>query len=580
MRNTHDPERRRSKLARRSTSLALTAGVIVAVLLLNVLFSTLAGSGLWFIDLTTYARTKTVTNADGERVKVPEYYELYTLTDGAIELLDTSFADVIAERAQKGEDEVKVELIFCEDPDNLMSTTASRYVYLTALSLQKQFPDIISVRCIDVYKNPSAVQKYKTNSFATVYPSNIIVSSGSEYRRLSLNTFFTFSDSSSTEPWAYNGEKTFCSAILSVIKAEAPVACLITNHGESGYSNAFLSLLDDAGYEVITDFDLLHDDIPEDCRLLVCVAPTSDFAGYLEVSAGSAEQSEIAKLDAFLDDENSLMVFFNADTPVLPNFEEYLEKWGMVISRETDSAGDATNYLIKDPIGALTSDGQTFVADYVTTGLGASVTSDMQAQSYPAKVIFRNATALEFSSAYKTMYVVDDSDGNALENPYTYGSYSTDGVYRQVFDVFTTPAGCVAWAGNRALNDTDDGSVYKLMTIAKETVTSAGDRNGYTTVSHDSYVVAIASTDFLADELLSTNAYGNTDMLAGLLRTLGVDPMSALVDQYIKPFVETDVESDLISAATKKNTTIVLCLLPAVVMFGSGIYVMTKRKHS
>ena len=177
MRKQQDTERERSRLARRSTSIALTAGVVVAVLLFNVLFSALAGSGLWFIDLTTYERTKTVTNANGERVKVPEYYEMYTLTQGCIDLLDNAFAEVITERQQKGEDGVKVELIFCEDPDNLMAASSSRYVYLTALSLQKQFPDIISVKNIDVYKNPSAVQKYKTNSFATVYPTNIIVSS-------------------------------------------------------------------------------------------------------------------------------------------------------------------------------------------------------------------------------------------------------------------------------------------------------------------------------------------------------------------------------------------------------------------
>ncbi len=580
MRNTHDPERRRSKLARRSTSLALTAGVIVAVLLLNVLFSTLAGSGLWFIDLTTYARTKTVTNADGERVKVPEYYELYTLTEGAIELLDTSFADVIAERAQKGEDEVKVELIFCDDPDNLMSTTASRYVYLTALSLQKQFPNIISVRCIDVYKNPSAVQKYKTNSFATVYPSNIIVSSGSEYRRLSLNTFFTFSDSTSTEPWAYNGEKTFCSAILAVIKAEAPVACLITNHGESGYSDAFLSLLDDAGYEVVTDFDLLHDDIPEDCRLLVCVAPTSDFAGYLEVSAGSAERSEIAKLDAFLDDENSLMVFFNADTPVLPNFEEYLEKWGIAICRETDAAGDSINHLLKDTESGLTADGLTIVADYVTTGLAATVLSDLQALAYPSKMVFRNATALRYSDFYKETYVVEDESSGITES-FTYASYGQDGTWRSAYDLFLASSTTQSYVGDTLLPKSDAvGSAQKLMIMSNETATEPGDRNGYTTVKHYSYVLACASSDFLCDELLLSNSYGNTDMLSSVLRSLGADSMAARIDQYLKPFHDTTVTSDYVTASQKTGYTAFLMIAPAVLLFGTGIVVIVRRKYA
>lgn len=561
---------RGGKMARASVSLALTVVVLAAVLLFNLLFSSFASRGLWFVDLTGYTR-KTQQGT--------EVYENYTLTDDIVVLLDNTFADLNAVRQNKGEEPVAVEIIFCDDPDNLMANYYQRMIYIAALELQKEFPDTITVKNIDIYKNPSAVQRYKSNSYTSIYASTVIVSSGTEYRRLTPKSFF-FEDSTTGELWASKVEVNLAASIRAVTKAAAPKCVLLTGHGESGYTDAFISLLNDVGYEVIPSFDLATQDLPEDCRLVVCCAPTSDFAGYNEVVSGAATSSEIAKLDAFLDDENSMMVFFDADTPVLPNLEEYLEKWGMVIRRETDLSGESTNYLIKDPIGALSADEQTFVADYVTTGLGASVTSDMQSQSYPAKIIFRNATALEFSPAYKTAYVVDDADGNPLENPYTYGTYAADGVYRQVFDVFTSPDGCIAYAGQTAMNEADDGSVYKLMTIAKESVTSAGDRNGYTTVSHDSYVVAVASTDFLADELLSTNAYGNTDMLSGLLRTLGVDPMSALVDQYIKPFVDSDVKADLISTATKKNTTIVLCLIPAILFFGTGTYVMTKRKHS
>ena len=581
MKNIHDPERSRSRLARRSTSLALTAGVIAAVLLLNVLFSTLAGANLWFVDLTTYQRYTYATDAaTGERVKVPVDYEMYTLSQGCIDLLDSSFAEVIAERQQKGEEDVAVELIFCEDPDNLMSNTASRYVYITALSLQKQFPDLISVRCIDVYKNPSAVQKYKTNSFATVYSSNIIVSSGTEYRRLSLNSFFTFSDTTSSDPWAYNGEKTFCAAILAVIKAEAPVACLITNHGESGYSDAFLSLLDDAGYEVIPDFDLLNDEIPEDCRLMVCVAPVTDFAGYLEVSSGEAAISEIAKLDAFLDDENSLMVFFNADTPILPNFEEYLEKWGIAICREIDEAGDSINHLLKDTEAGLTADGKTIVADYVTTGLAASVLSDLQSLTYPSKMVFRDATALRFSDYYRPTYVVAD-ETTGVEEPFTYATYGVDGTYRSAYDLFLAQDTTLSYVGDELLpkNESVDGA-QKLMIMSSEAETEPGDRNGYTTVNHYSYVLACASTDFLCDELLMSNSYGNTDMISSVLRALGSDSMAARIEQYLKPFHVTTVEEGYVTQPQKTGFTTVLILIPAILFFGVGTVVIVRRKYA
>lgn len=578
--NKNDPERTRSRIARRSTSLLLTAAVVAAVLLLNVLFSALAGANLWFVDLTTYRRTTTKTSASGERVKAYEEYEMYTLTQGAIDILDTAFAEVIAERQQKGDEQLKVELIFCDDPDNLMSATASRYVYMTAQCLQEQFPDIISVKTIDIYKNPSAVQKYKTNSFATIYSSNVIVSSGSEYRRLSLNSFFTFSDSTSTEPWAYSGEKIFCANIMAVIKAEAPVACLISNHGESGYSDTFISLLEDAGYDVIQDFDLLHDEIPEDCRLMVCVAPTHDFAGYLEVSSGEAQISEIAKLDAFLDDESSLMVFFDADTPILPNFEEYLDKWGISICREVDAAGDSFNHLVKDTEAGLTADGKTVVADYVKTGLASAMLADMQSIAYPSKVVFRNATALKYSSLYRPSYIVPD-EATGTTDEYTYATYGIDGVYRSAFDIFLAPGTALSYVNGEALpkNESVDGA-QKLMIMSSESTTEPGDRNGYTTVSHNSYVLACASTEFLADELLMSNSYGNTDMLSSVLRSLGSDTMAARIDQYLKPFLNNTVTADYVSQSQKTGFTAFLMIFPAIVCFGAGVVVIVKRKYA
>ena len=560
---------RPGRLSRSSLHLAVTALCVVAVLLLNLAFSALSSSGLWFIDLTTYVR---------ESQYGTEVYEHYTLTPGLISLLDDTFADLNASRQNKGEEPVAVDIVFCDDPDNLMAAKYQRMIYLAALQMQKAFPDTVTVSHIDIYKNPSAVQRYKTNSYTTVYPSTVIVSSGTEFRRLSVNSFF-HTDSTTGEVWAARVEVAFASAIRAVTKAAAPKCVLLGNHGESGYTDALLSLLHDAGYEVIPDFDLEKQDVPTDCRLMICVAPTEDFKGYREIQAGQSTVSEIAKLDAFLDDENALMVFFNAETPVLPTFEEYLEKWGVRVLRHVDEAGDATGYLVKDSATSLSDDGQTLVADYVTQGLGASFTSDMQSQGYPAKVIFRNATAIGLSPLYHTSLVDADED-EGFSEPFSFGAYSLDGTYRSVFDVFRSPESSVAYAGDRPMTDEETGEAYSLMTVAQESVTAPGDRNGYTTVSHDSYVIACASTDFLCDELLATNAYGNADMLAGVLRTLGTDPMSALIEQYLLPLGSESVEGVTVASATKKNVTLALCLIPAAVLFGLGIYVTTKRRHS
>ena len=568
------------RLGRRSLFTVITVLIIAGVLALNVLFSALAAENLWFLDLTTYERVTTRTDANGQKVKITTNYEMYTLTQGVIDLLDSSLATLNAERAARGEEAVRVEIIFCDDPDNLMANSSQRYVLLTALALQKQFPDTIDVRWIDVYKNPSAVQKYKSNSFTTVYSTNVIIASGTEFRRVSLNSFFTFDTDGSSTPWAYNGEKQFASSILAVTKAESPVCCLLTNHGESGYSDAFISLLEDAGYTVVPDFDLEHDEIPENCRLMVSAAPVRDLVGYREIQAGTATVSEIARLSDFLDNESSLLVFFDADTPELPNFEEYLQRWGVSISRVHDEAGEATNYLIKDSSASLTADHQTIVADYVSGGLGKSMTADLQSLAYPSKVVFRNATALTFPSYYKTSYVAADEEAGTPA--YTYGTYGYNGVYRQVYDVFLAGTDAQAYAGDALQTKPREDDRYKLMTIAVESDTEPGDINGYTTVSHNSYVLACASTDFICEELLTSNAYGNTDMLSSVLRALGNDNMAARIEQYLKPFAKTTVDTTVVtvSDAVKARTTTLLALIPAVLLFGAGIYVMTKRRYS
>lgn len=562
-------------LTRRSIFTVVTALIIVAVLLLNVLFTVFASRGLWYIDLTTHTRQKTKTDSQGNKYYEYEDYELYTLTPGAVELLDSTLSDLNANRQNKGEEAVKVEIIFCDDPDNLMSNTYRRLIYLTALNLQKEFPDTIEVKTINVKRDPSQVQKYKTTSYTTIYPTSIIVASGTEYRHLRINSFF-MQDSTTNELWAYSGERRFLATIFEVTKAASPKCVLLSNHGESGYTDTFVSLLEDAGYEVISDFDLEKSELPADCRLVVCVDPTTDFKGYNDIVMGNATVSEIEKLDEFLDNENSLMVFFNADTPHLPTFEEYLEKWGIAIMRSTDEAGDKQNMLIKDTSTSLSADGQTVVGTYATEGAGASITSDMQGVGMPPKVVFRNATAFKYSSLYTRTYVAANAEEGT--GAFYYGTYASGGTYRSAFDVFTAGKEAKAYFGDVLHEKDPDADPYMLMTISSETITEAGDRNGYTTVSHDSYVVAYASSEFLCDELLASNSYGNADMLAGTLRSLGKDSMVAIIDQYLKPFAETTVGDGYITDASKTSYTTLLALLPALVLFGSGIFVMTRRK--
>ncbi len=310
------------KLRYGSLSVTLTAAIIAAVVIINVIFTHLASKHLWVIDMTS----------DG----------IYSLTEAGITYLDKTIESANDDRSEKGEDPVKVKILFCDEPDALEANELQRIVYVMAKELQNQFPDTIEVDWVDIIKNPSAVQSYgnpKTTS--------VIVISGTEYRTVPLTSFYVFDTIDSTEPWAYKVERTFAINIAGVTRAESPIACWTTNHGELPYDNEILSLITDAGY-ILQPIDLAKEDIPADCRLIVTYKPKNDF---LSSKDGVSSISEVEKLDAFLGNANSYMIFTDADTPVLPNLEEYLEEWGISYARttETDEIGQdkVFPYMIK-----------------------------------------------------------------------------------------------------------------------------------------------------------------------------------------------------------------------------------------
>ena len=262
------------KLRYGSLSVTLTAAIIAAVVIINVIFTHLASKHLWVIDMTS----------DG----------IYSLTEAGITYLDKTIESANDDRSEKGEDPVKVKILFCDEPDALEANELQRIVYVMAKELQNQFPDTIEVDWVDIIKNPSAVQSYgnpKTTS--------VIVISGTEYRTVPLTSFYVFDTIDSTEPWAYKVERTFAINIAGVTRAESPIACWTTNHGELAYDNEILSLITDAGY-ILRPIDLAKEDIPADCRLIVTYKPENDF---LSSKDGISSISEVEKLDAFTGDD-------------------------------------------------------------------------------------------------------------------------------------------------------------------------------------------------------------------------------------------------------------------------------------
>lgn len=554
------------KLRYGGISALLTALVIAVVIIVNVIFSALAQKYLWYADLT------------------PEL--LYTLSDDALDIIENGddkfdtlspieMVDKVREEKLAADptfdpSSLMINIIFCDDPDTLDANSAQKYVHYTALELEEKFPDHINVEYYNIIRNPSSVSRFKTNSLSQIYTTSVIIEFGTEYRIREIRSFFTFSESTDEEPWAYNGEKAFTSSILAVTRAESPIACITVNHGEAFTDYDFASTLVDAGY-IVQELDLAHQEIPEKCRLIVVFNPISDFS----VIDGVSEIDEIDKLDEFLDGTNSMMVFMDPETDRLENFEEYLEEWGISFDRYTDAGGQEISHLIKDSSQSLTTDGYTFKAEYVTTGVGGTLTKDMRSRPVAQSVIFSNAMSISYSDVYApTHYTPEEGSTDENDVEYDYASYSQDGTYRSIYDVFTTSANAEAYAGSSTpVERATEANRLKLMTVSVEDRTTQEDN--YSTISEASYVVACGSTEFASSTMLQSNSYGNTDFLLTALRAIGREPVP--VGLEFKPFADDTIDTVTTSEATQY--TVVLAVVPAVIAAVTGIVIIVRRKN-
>ena len=566
----------RQKLRHGSASAAIILLVLAGVILLNAAATALFGGKLWFLDMTSEG--------------------MYRLTDATKSMLGSSFDEVNADRAQQGQEPVKVDIIFCADPDMLRANEQMRYIYYTALDLQDTFPDTVEVQTTNVWTNPSSVDAYRTNSYSSIYQSNIIVASGSEFRITDIRTYYTYDSDEDADPWAYNGEKKFVQFIMAVTRAEAPVCGITVNHGEPfateegrAQYTTFLEVLDNAGYDVVY-LDLEKDEIPEDCRLILTFDPQTDFATAFGNEGGV---SEIAKLDDFLEKAYSFMVFVDADTPVLPHLEEFLEEWGISFDRYADPE-DADSILGNYQIvseSALDSAGLAVLGEFEPEGLGGSLTENLRETGGSPNVVFGNAMSISYSPSYQETFVLADAESGT--GAFSYGYYYRNNHSRSIFDAFRSGAQSQAFAvsGGERLTGEDGSEIvadtrgnYRLMTLTRESRT-IGEGQGYTNVNDASYVCAVGSTEFASNAILGSGSYGNTDVLLSTLRSIGreVVPVGLEYKPLYEPAMTASSSSTgevYYTAAGNTAWTVTLTVLPAVAFAIAGTVVLVRRKFN
>ena len=460
---------------------ALTVIIIAVLLVGNAALGFLGQNRLLFADLT------------------PE--GLYTLTDGMIE--ECSVVEDLTEKDADGKVK-KIEILFCTDPDNLLASAVTRIPYFMALALDNEFKNI-SVDTVNVALNPAAVARFKTTSLTTIGPSNIIVSYGSSYRILSVESLWGVDENDSFV--SYNGEYRMASVIKSLTAVERPTVCFVTNHGEDYYDaeeptsemskklTAFYDLLINRGFTV-ENIDLENEEIPNECVLLVINNPKEDFK--VGALGDLYDYSETDKLDRYLvRDLGSIMVAKDYGTS-LPNFESFMLEWGIefcdgVVKDETANGGALSGV---NASAGLSTD---IVGKYITStdSHAYGIYGEYASLSSAPRFILPNTGYIKCS--YNESY-------NKQED----GTFNADRTYSKFF---TTSENAKAYDAGGLL--VAEKGIKDLVAIA--TRTSLDKISGEFSYS---YIVAANSADLFSTDVVGNASYANYDILSAVVNNI------------------------------------------------------------
>ena len=433
------------------------------------------------------------------------YEGFYTLTD--VMKTECKFVEELDE---------KIEIIFCNDPDRLISQTVTRVAYYMSVMLDNYF-DNIELRTVNVALNPTAVSGYKTTSLTEISPSDIIIAYGDRYRVVNAEVFW-YRDGDG-ELFSYNGEYKIASLFKSVSAysgAGNASAYFVTDHGETYYDETrpdenrellnFIYALEDAGLKIKT---LKLDEverIPADCALLIINNPLTDFAPDPEHTNEFYYVSPLEKIDRYLiADYGSILVAKDFERE-LPLLEEFLGEWGF----------EFENALVKDDVHNIADKNGTatqIVGEYNTDddSYGMAVYSEFASLNSAPKFIVPSTGYIKCSFGLEDAIFDNGASGSTrIYSPFIFSSGEA-AAYSKDAD------------GNYTLLHSEKGRKDLIAVTTRKELNSVTNENKY------SYVMCANSADFLTNPFIGSSAYSNYDVLvATALNTTRADDHASM----------------------------------------------------
>lgn len=463
------------KAHRRGAMTTLTVAVIILVLAANIGLAWLAEDRVLYGDMT------------------PE--GLYTLSDKMKETCSRLASDAT--------------ILFCSDPDRLLSNYELRYVYVMAKQLELE-TGRVRVETCDLTRDPTAVNAYKASSAVTISADDVIVTSGGRYRIVDGTSFWTVGENSGSDKdyYSFNGEFKMATLLLSVTQVKDPIVAFTYGHGETVYvpeerrgevpaevlaasdddKSSFYYLLTNAGMRV-TYINPDSEDVPEGCLLVVTDGPKADFSVGDIYSVG--EVTPLKRLHSYLSERCGAMMLFKDPQYVLPNLEAFAADWGI-------SYLDGY-YLRETPENALAD------AEGSCRRIFANLVAD---ESNISNNVYSDILAL--GSVPRTV-VADSGIVSGSWKHDGVGGSSTTQIIGYYGDFLTT-------SPDARPGRIDGGGYREAGTYAMAGLSVRSRLDSTENVRYNAYFFGAASTSLTSNTYLDNRAYCNADLLFTTVR--------------------------------------------------------------
>ena len=547
------------KYKRGTLAVMITAGVLAALVLVNIVFTLISNRFHLYIDVTT------------ER-----YNEISKKSKELLGEIDPA--------------ENNITIYFLADRDELDnpslgyigtgSTTdlwGMKYIYELALEYAASY-SYINVELLSLKDDQERLTEYKSTVGVSLNKNTVIIdnytgeidekgdlitdASGNSvmhhnYRLVSRDAFFR-AESETRYAFAFDGDYRFTSVLLS-LAGRNPTVYFLTGHGEKvgdpadagdfGDAQALRDVFFDAGFvtrkvDLSTDYERVFAD--ESARVLVVFGPDTDY------KSADDDVNEMSLIHKFACRENhNLMFFIDETADKLTNLKEYMYDYCGVSFKDS---------VVRDVgTGGISDDGYAFISAYESDeySIGLSLLESLYELDSQPGVAFKNASALSINDKY--IQTPSTSSSGFYENA---SSTITGGMF-----LAPATAAAVNDAGETVVNYSES-ELDPVMTLTYETWNNSNNK----TVS--TYVLISGTTGFADPEYLNDPSYGNSDVMMLAMRLMGKETIPFEIDFKV-------ISSEAVEMTESEVTawTVLMCALVPVASLAAGTLVYFKRRH-